>query len=333
MDCELIQVGISKRMDGEPQSQQVLEAVDIHLEDCGRCTSFVQGAHRIRTAVRIHEAEPVPDLVQSIMAAVAAEPRPVEPRPVEPRPVERRPEPTPAPWTSDKPTPHLERRRRLRRRLAPTIAAALAVGLIIGSLSVGGPFPQSAQRQPAAQAEPTLGRQVLAEAARLDSLRASFSMVERNFAADVPVRRFDMRVLLSAPERFRLDIDDRTPYSDSSDTTNDLSYIVNGGSSYSDGPTPCPSGLAKACPRRRTTVANRPPFSAATPVLADLVLPVTTLGGLPIRGRPGPEILGTIRSRSICRMNGRLRCSPTSRSSRPWTSATTRGAHSSPAIE
>ena len=288
MDCELIQVGISKRMDGEPQSQQVLEAVDIHLEDCGRCTSFVQGAHRIRTAVRIHEAEPVPDLVQSIMAAVAAEPRPVEPD----EPVERRPEPTPAPWTSDKPTPHLERRRRLRRRLAPTIAAALAVGLIIGSLSVGGPFPQSAQRQPAAQAEPTLGRQVLAEAARLDSLRASFSMVERNFAADVPVRRFDMRVLLSAPERFRLDIDDRTPYSDSSDTTNDLSYIVNGGSSYSDGPTPCPSGLAKACPRRRTTVANRPPFSAATPVLSDLVLPVTTLGGLPIRGRPGPEILG-----------------------------------------
>jgi hypothetical protein len=117
-------------------------------------------------------------------------------------------------------------------------------------------------------------------------------MVERNFAADVPVRRFDMRVLLSAPERFRLDIDDRTPYPDSSDTPNDLSYIVNGESSYSDGPSPCPSGLAKACPSRRTTVANRPPFSAATPVLADLVLPVTTLGGLPIRGRPGPEILG-----------------------------------------
>ncbi len=297
MDCELIQVGISKRMDGEPQSQQVLEAVDIHLEDCGRCTSFVQGAHRIRTAVRIHEAEPVPDLVQSIMAAVAAEPRPVEQRSAKPEvaPPERRPEPRPAPWRPDErdaPTPALGRRRRLRRRLAPTIAAALAVGLIIGSLSVGGPFPQSAQRQPAAQAEPTLGRQVLAEAARLDSLRASFSMVERNFAADVPVRRFDMRVLLSAPERFRLDIDDRTPYPDSSDTPNDLSYIVNGRSSYSDGPSPCPSGLARACPSRRTTVANRPPFSAATPVLADLVLPVTTLGGLPIRGRPGPEILG-----------------------------------------
>ena len=101
MDCELIQVGISKRMDGEPQSQQVLEAVDIHLEDCGRCTSFVQGAHRIRTAVRIHEAEPVPDLVQSIMAAVAAEQRPVEPRPAAPvlAPPERRAEPTAAPWS------------------------------------------------------------------------------------------------------------------------------------------------------------------------------------------------------------------------------------------
>jgi hypothetical protein len=292
MDCELVQVGISKRMDGEPQSQQVLEAVDIHVEQCGRCTSFVRGAHRIRTAVRIHEAEPVPDLVQSIMAAVAAEPRSAKP---ELAPPVRRAEPTPAPWSSDEregPPPRPGRRRPLRRRLAPTIAAALVVGLVIGSLSVGGPFPHSAQRQPAAQAAPTLGRRVLAEAARLDSLRASFSMVERNFAADVPVRRFDMRVLLSAPERFRLDIDDRSPYPDSSDTRNDLSYIVNGSSSYSDGPTPCPSGLAKSCPRRRTTVANRPPFSAATPVLADLVLPVTTLGGLPIRGRPGPEILG-----------------------------------------
>jgi hypothetical protein len=278
-------------MDGEPQSRQVLEAVDIHVEQCGRCTSFVRGAHRIRTAVRIHEAEPVPDLVQSIMAAVAAEPRSAKP---ELAPLERRVEPTPAPWSSHEreAPPRRRSRRPLRRRLAPTIAAALAVGLVIGSLSVGGPFPHSAQRQPAAQAAPTLGRRVLAEAARLDSLRASFSMVERNFAADVPVRRFDMRVLLSAPERFRLDIDDRSAYPDSSDTRNDLSYIVNGSSSYSDGPTPCPSGLAKSCPRRQTTVANRPPFSAATPVLADLLLPVTTLGGLPIRGRPGPEILG-----------------------------------------
>jgi hypothetical protein len=229
----------------------------------------------------------------------SAEPRSAEPRSAESRSAERRAEPTATPWSTNEREAEPERstrRRQLRRRLAPTIAAALAIGLIIGSLSVGGPFPQSARRQPAAQAAPTLGRQVLAEAARLDSLRASFSMVERNFAADVPVRRFDIRVLLSAPERFRLDIDDRTPYPDSSpdssDTPNDLSYIVNGRSSYSDGPTPCPSGLAKACPRRRTTVANRPPFSAATPVLADLVLPVTALGGLPIRGRPGPEILG-----------------------------------------
>lgn len=292
MDCELIQVGISKRMDGEPQSRQVLEAVDIHAARCDRCSSFIHRAQRIRTAVRIHEAEPVPDLVASIMAAVAAEPRPAEP---ELAPPERPAGPMPAPWSSkerEAPPERPGRRRLLRRRLAPTIAAALAVGLIIGSLSVGGPFPHTAQRQPAAQAAPTLGRRVLAEAARLDSLRASFSMVERNFAADVPLRRFDMRVLLSAPERFRLDIDDRSSYPDSSDTPNDLAYIVNGGSSYSDGPTPCPSGLATSCPRRRTAVTNRPPFSAATPVLADLVLPVTALGGLPIRGRPGPEILG-----------------------------------------
>jgi hypothetical protein len=305
MDCDLVQVGISQRMDGAPLSDTVLRAIDAHAATCATCTAFSRRAERIRAVVRIHEAEPVPDLVGPIMAAVALEPRPapsdVSAAPGERRrtpPPERRPErrengfPNPP---SRSPRPRTGPGRTQRRNLRPSsIAAAVIVGLVLGSVLVGGPWPHRGGRLPQPAQATDIGREVLQQATRLDDLQVRFSMVERNFAPDVPVRRFDMRVLLSAPERFRLGIRDHTTYPEGSTSQpNDLSYIVNRTSSYAAGPTACPPGLAATCPRRSTTVTNRPPFSSDSPIPSDLLLPLVTLGGVEnLVGRPSLPILG-----------------------------------------
>lgn len=294
MDCELIQAGISRRMDGDDLSPAAISLLDAHVAECVRCSAFIERSDRVRSAFRIHEAEAVPNLVEPIMAAIGAEVGGSDSPPAPARSPKRRrsgeaeliPLPWPAPQRPRRPAP--ARDGAPGRRYAATIAAALVAGLVLGSVLVGGPLPGADRTQRA------LGREVLERAARIRDLSATYRMIERNFAPDVPLRRFTMSVALSAPERFRLRIDDRSPYPKGFGfAPNDLSYIVNERSSYSAGPTACPAGLPTSCPRRRRIVTNRPPFSSSSPVLADLVLPVTTLGGLAaVTAAPGREMLG-----------------------------------------
>jgi hypothetical protein len=327
VECDIARVGISQEMDGELLPSVVIAAVDAHTDRCPGCASFRDRAHRVRAAVRIHEAEPVPDLVAPIMAAVRAEAAakmsrpspPASPDPasaiglVEPPregvrtphggaagidqvPAGRRRE---VATTTPRPPPSVAGTRvaRLHAHRGPrfsTVAAALIAGLVVGSAFVGGPFTTtpSTPRQPALAAP--LGEEVLTRAAQVQSLQAGFQMLERHFAPDVPARRFRIHVQLHAPEQFHLTIRDRSDYPrDWASPPNDLSYIVNRGSSYSSGPTACPSGLGPSCPQKRTIVTNRSPFSSTSPVPTDLVLPLTTLGGRDgISSVPGPTILG-----------------------------------------
>ena len=74
MNCERAQIELSARMDGEPPGR-LASAVDEHVAGCPSCRAFEAGAARVRTAVRIRSAEPVPDLIATIMTRVAAEPR------------------------------------------------------------------------------------------------------------------------------------------------------------------------------------------------------------------------------------------------------------------
>jgi hypothetical protein len=303
VECELVQVGISQRMDGAALSEHVLEALDVHTATCRTCTEFSRRAERVRAAVRIHEAEPVPDLVAPIMAAVAVErdrrssidtavragAAPAES--VADRADELRVAQGATRPGDGRPT----RDRRWKAARSASIAAAVIVGLVLGSVLVGGPLPSDRSRspQPAAQAA-GVGREVLRHAVRIGGVQARFAIAERNYAPDVPIRRFDMRVWLSPPERFRLEIRDQSAYPrGSAYARNNLSYIVDGAASYASGPTACPRGLAGTCPRRSTIVSNRPPFSSDSPIPSDVVLPITTLGGLQgIHAQPGGRILG-----------------------------------------
>ena len=93
-----------------------------------------------------------------------------------------------------------------------------------------------------------------------------------------------MRVWFEAPERFRLDVVDRTTDRRTA-TPTDLRLIVDEDEWYVAAPAPCP---VATCPMRATAVRNRVPFSSSAPAPTDLVLPLTALADA-----DDVEVLGT----------------------------------------
>lgn len=255
---------LSARIDGERLSPRAEAALERHLASCASCAAFDRGAYRLREAARFELAPAVPDLVDDVMAAVRAEPRPTRLRVVRPA----------------------RGRRALVPRLVPAVAGLL-VGAIAGSLVVGGPWQDRPGGAALAAVEVTEG--VAAAAVTLDAYQATFAIAERNLSADVRERDLTMRVWFEAPERFRLDIADETSYPVET-TPTDLQLVVDGSDWYAAGPAPCPTST---CPLRESLVRNRLPFSTSAGIPTDLVLPLTTLadaGGVTVLGRG--EVLG-----------------------------------------
>ena len=245
MRCSLAQLELSARMDGEHVEERRSAAIDDHIADCVRCRSFAAYAARVKTSVRIRAAEPVPNLVGRIMDELEGN---------EPRAVGRRD------------TRHA---RRDRSRRAFSVAAALVAGAVIGSVLVGGPFRGGDRRATSATA---VVRGVRAAAPGLDSFQGTYEVVERGFSPEVPLRRLDVHLAFLAPQRFRLDVIDRTSYPSGGFVPTDLTYIQDLAATYRSGPTGCPPGLAEdVCPSARTTVTSGAP-------LADLMIPLHTLG-------------------------------------------------------
>jgi hypothetical protein len=254
VDHEQAERLISERLDGERIAPRALVALERHLETCAECRAFERGAWRLRESARFEVAPAVPDLVEPIMAAVEAEA-------ARPRPGLRVARPM-----------RLPRRRSLLPRLAPAVAALL-VGAIAGSLLVGGPWTNDAPERTAALAAEDVTRGVLAAAASLRAYEATFAITERGLTPEVPERTLEMRVWFEAPERFRLEVRDRTAYP-SRATPTDLDLIVNGDAWYASSPEPC---ARAACPQRETSIRNRAPFSSQAPAPSDLVLPLAAL--------------------------------------------------------
>ena len=171
------------------------------------------------------------------------------------------------------------------RRLGP-IAAALLVGFLAGSLVVGGPWPSPSSGPIAAGA---LVRDLQAAAPSISSYQAHFSIVERGLSPLVPERNLSMDVAFLAPGRFRIDVHDQTTYPSAAWTPTDITYIANGTSTLTSGPTGCPSALpVGVCPPTRTSISRQTRFDAVAPLAADLVLPLSTLGSA-----RGIRVLGT----------------------------------------
>jgi len=262
VNCERAQLVLSAWMDGERVGARQAEAAAAHAEGCARCQAFAQRSARIRGSVRIRPAEPVPDLVEPIMAAVARE----------------RIRPSMAPSTDRRIAPRRPPRRPRHRRpttLAPAVAAAIA-GVVVGSLVVGGPWQRPADRPIAAAA---VVRNVRSAAPALNAFHGTYTIREFGLSSEVPERRLEMDVAFLSPQRFRLEIDDRTHYPSRSWTQTDLLYIEDVTATFTSGPSGCPGDLpAGVCPRTRATVMRLSEHSASAPLPADLVLPVATFG-------------------------------------------------------
>jgi outer membrane lipoprotein-sorting protein len=242
---------ISERMDGERLSPRIEGALGRHLDGCADCRSFEAGAWRLRERARFGVADPVPDLVGPIMASVRREAtlgRRVRRA--------RRPRAARPGWA---------------RGFAP-LAAAVAVGVAAGSLTVGGPWRSDDRTALASAADVSAG--VAAAASKIDAYQATFAIEETDPGRTPTSRQLSMDVAFVAPERFRLDVHDRTPGAGTRFGADDLQLIVNGGSAYQMAPSACPVAV---CPEREREVRNRVPFSSATPAPTDLILPVSTL--------------------------------------------------------
>jgi predicted anti-sigma-YlaC factor YlaD len=79
MRCEDCREAISARLDGEELTDvepaaDLDAAVDEHLDDCAECREFAERAARITRLARIRPAEPTPDLLPGILAALEGEP-------------------------------------------------------------------------------------------------------------------------------------------------------------------------------------------------------------------------------------------------------------------
>jgi outer membrane lipoprotein-sorting protein len=268
VSCERTQAALSAAMDGEAVTGRQRELAAAHVATCATCARFADRTGRIRTAVRIRPAEPVPDLVEPIMRSIALE---------RARSTARR-------------RARLRGVEPLRRRrgwiLRPTgLVAATVVGALVGSLLVGGPWQRPSSGPIAAAA---VARSIRGSASSVDSFRGTYAIRETGLAPAVPERRLTMDVAFLAPQRFRLEVHDETPYPDASWTPTNLTWIQDVASTYSSGPSGCPEDLvSQGCPRTRATVTKISRFSATAPLPADLVLPLATFGstrGLRVEG-------------------------------------------------
>ncbi len=264
MRCEAAQRALSRAMDGDGPLDR---GVAVHVEGCSACAGFRDGALRVRQAVRLAPAPEVPDRTRSIMAAVGL----LEPD----APLELGGRFGPE---RDAGT---ERRPRAARRGGPLIralAAALAAGLVLGfavtrtDLILGrGPAPALAAEVP---------RGLLRTAMALRGYRATFDVVERNFARAVPTRTFVASVAFRAPEDFRVSVRDTTAYPSPAWPRNDLLLVTDDAAWSVAGPDPCPPASLPACPASPSpprTLVGRPPFDRDTAMPTDVIVPMTVL--------------------------------------------------------
>ena len=69
MDCDRCRAAISAQLDGEDPGLG-RATVESHLAGCAGCRDFATGAARVHRMIRVTPAEPVPDLTESILAAI-----------------------------------------------------------------------------------------------------------------------------------------------------------------------------------------------------------------------------------------------------------------------
>ncbi|HEX2295122.1 MAG TPA: anti-sigma factor [Actinomycetota bacterium] len=256
--CAWAREELSARLDGEAD-RSAAAALDEHLAGCASCRRHARELEDVRRALRVQPAEAVPDLAPAIMRAVAG-------------------------TVSG---PGLSWRSRIR---AATVGAAAAAALLLGASL---PWGEGA-RDVAAASEIRDG--VREAALGLEAYDARFEIVERGWHPLVRERRMTARVRFEAPERFRLEVRDLTPYPEGKWPRNDATVVANGRAWWIAETTSCPTAALPECSlvvRERRGIAGRQPFDGTTALPTDIVVPLETIassGAFEVSSRA--EVLG-----------------------------------------
>jgi hypothetical protein len=246
MRCEAAERELSARQDAAGDDR-LDEELTSHLATCHRCRSFRDASARIREVARVRPADPVPDLVPGIMAEVG------------------------------RGAVNLRRRREWGRAVAAFAAGVVAVAVVAGGLPGvrRGPSPALATEIP-------LG--IARASTEVTSYRASFRVVEHGFRRSIPRRTFLVELAFRAPERFRVQVHDRTSYPGDAWPRNDMVLAIDGDRWRLDAPRGCPREALPACApagRDIRVLRGRPPFDAESALPTDVILPVRSLAGTP----------------------------------------------------
>jgi hypothetical protein len=160
-------------------------------------------------------------------------------------------------------------------RLRVAGIAAAAAALLVAGASL--PF---VERPADLAAAADIARHVRNAARALSSYRATFAIVERGWHRDVPVRRMRASVAFAAPERFRLEVRDRTRYPARGHWPRNTVTIVANARRWSiREPWSCPAAGLPRCPVGMETrgIARRQPFDGASALPTDIMVPLETL--------------------------------------------------------
>ncbi len=241
MRCEEVRSNISALLDDELERHE-RAAVESHLASCAACRSYAERIARVRQAVRLQAVEEVPDLTDRIERAITVSP--IRPS---------------------------------RRAYARTAAIAAAAALLV---FLGTSIDVFDRTRDVATADEIVGR-VQSAARSLNSYRATFEIVEHGWHPEVPLRRLEANVWFSSPERFRLEVTDKTAYPDENWPRNDVELVASPRRWSISEPSTCPAASLPACasiaPREVRTIVDRQPFDGNSALPTDIAIPLETL--------------------------------------------------------
>ena len=242
--CTHARPEISAYIDGETDARTT-SMVRRHVEGCRSCTMYVDSMRRVKRAVSLQPALPVPDLHDRIMERVISD----------------------APLI-------LRRREQHRLGRVAAVAAVATVTFLAGAATLW----RNSPTEIASAGEITSLVQTAARS--LDTYRATYEITEQGWHRSVGDREFVAKVWFDAPESFRLRVRDLTAYPPGPWPENDVDVVASASRWSISEPSTCPVESLPACGPVLTeerTLVRRQPFDGTTALPTDIVLPLQTL--------------------------------------------------------
>lgn len=243
--CSQLELELSAYIDDELDRDE-RAVVEDHLATCVECRQQEAALRAVRRLVRIHPVEDIPDLAPAIMARLGETS-------------------SFGGW-------------RERLRVGAVAAAAAALVVLGASLPFG-------DRPAEVAAASEITEQVRAAARNLDAYRATFSITERGWHPDVPVRNMTAEVDFDAPEMIKLRVTDETDYPSEQWPRNDVTLLATSKRWWIEEPSSCPAAALPDCAApttwagviERRVLVHRQPFDFSTGLPTDIVVPLETL--------------------------------------------------------